>query len=339
MIFIGMNHPKHFWMFKKIIENLSKEQKPYKIFVSEKDVLPELLYNANINYIRLGVNKKGLYNKIFQFLGYFIKMLFYSIKFRPSVFLGQALPHFAFTSFFVLNSKFYILEDTEHVSMLHKLTVPFCTKIFTPKEFPEKFGKKQVYIPSFYEFLYLHPNNFNPDIKVLDKLGYNILDKFVVIRLVSWNAHHDNNETGIDMEFLRKIIELLEKNYIKVLISSEQKLHDDFKKYITNFSASSIHSLLYYSQLYIGEGATMAAEAALVGTPSIYINSLNVSYCKELSEDYNLIHNFRNTAGVIELLESLLITYDLKENHKKNLNKVLQDKIDPVSYFMNIITS
>jgi len=339
MIFIGMNHPKHFWMFKKIIENLNNERKPYKIFVSEKDVLHELLHNSNIPYVKLGENKKGLDKKIFQFIGYFLKMLFYSTKYKPKVFLGKALPHFAFASFFIPTSKFYILEDTEHVSMLHKLTVPFCKKIFTPQTFPNKFGKKQTYIPSFYEFLYLHPNNFIPKFQVLNDLGYDKNEKFTIIRLVSWNAHHDNDETGVDTKFLKEIIHILVKNNIKILISSEQELPDDLQKYSINISASSIHSLLHFAYLYIGEGATMAAEAALLGTPAIYINSLNVSYCEELSNKYDLIYNFRNSNGVLDLIDNLLKNNQLKNNHMQKLKKVYDDKIDPVPYFMNIIST
>ncbi len=333
-----MNHPKHFWMFKNIIEILNKKGITYKILVSEKDILPDLLRDANIRYIKLGVNKKGLHNKILQSIWYFIKTFFLSIKYRPNTYLGQALPHFAFSSALVPFSRFYILEDTEHVSMLHKITVPFCSKIFTPQKFPNKFGKKQVYISSFYEFLYLHPNNFIPNVNALDSIGYSVEDKFAIIRLVSWNAHHDINEVGIDITFLRQVIGILEEHGIKVIISSEQRLHNDFAKYLINIPASLIHSLLYYAQIYIGEGATMAAEAALIGTPSIYINSLNVSYCKELAEDYRLINSFRNTAGVIDLLKKLLTNNHLKEDHKKNLNMVLLDKIDPVDYFVKLIS-
>jgi len=338
MIFIGMNHPKHFWMFKNIIEDLNKKQKLYKILVSEKDVLAELLNEANFPYIKLGVNKKGMHNKILQFIWYFLKTLALSIKYKPKIFIGQALPHFAFASFFIIGSKFYILEDTEHVLTLHKITVPFCTKIFTPKEFPNKFGNKQVYISSFYELLYLHPNNFKPDPFSINKIGFTKEDKFIIIRLVSWNAHHDKNEWGIDNEFLKNLIIICENNKIKLLISSERKLENCFLKHLINIPPSIIHSLLYFAEMYIGEGATMAAEAALIGTPSVYINTLNVSYCKELADEYNLIYNYRNTEGVIKIIENLLSNNHLKEEHKKRLKKLLLDKIDPVDYFIKLLS-
>jgi predicted glycosyltransferase len=35
-----------------------------------------------------------------------------------------------------------------------------------------------------------------------------------------------------------------------------------------------MHDVLYHASLYIGEGGTMATEAALLGTPSIFLSSL-----------------------------------------------------------------
>ncbi len=36
--------------------------------------------------------------------------------------------------------------------------------------------------------------------------------------------------------------------------------------------------LLAYATLFIGEGATMASECAVLGTPAIYVNSLQLGY-------------------------------------------------------------
>ena len=38
--------------------------------------------------------------------------------------------------------------------------------------------------------------------------------------------------------------------------------------------------ILYYAELFIGEGATMASECAVLGTPSIYVNSLSAEALK-----------------------------------------------------------
>ena len=37
-----------------------------------------------------------------------------------------------------------------------------------------------------------------------------------------------------------------------------------------------MHNALKYASLFVGEGATMASECAILGTPAIYVNSLKV---------------------------------------------------------------
>ncbi len=336
MIFFGMNHPKHFWMFKNLIGHLKEDGISCKVFVSEKDILPELLNSSGLEYIKLGSNKKGLLNKSLQMIWYTLFMVYCIIKYRPNMLVGQALPHFAFSSFLFKRIKFFILEDTDHVSALHKVTVPFCNRIYTTEKFPIKFGKKQVVLKTYFELLYLHANNFSPDNSVLKQIGLNTNDKYAVLRLVSWNAHHDKNEAGISMSFLRKLIQVIEEKGLLVFITSEIELPFEFEKYRLQAKPYDIHSILYFSSLYIGEGATLAAEAALLGVPSIYINSLDTNYCKELAERYDLMHNYRNTIGVMNSLTNLLDP-EAKQCNQKKLASLFKDKIDPIPYFINLI--
>jgi len=52
----------------------------------------------------------------------------------------------------------------------------------------------------------------------------------------------------------------------------DQKIPPKWKKYIINFKPAEFHHILAFSKLYIGSGATIAAEAAVLGVPSIYTN-------------------------------------------------------------------
>ena len=63
---------------------------------------------------------------------------------------------------------------------------------------------------------------------------------------------------------------------------------------------SKIHDLLYYATMYIGEGASMASEAAVLGTPSIYINPLRLGYLDELEKKYGLVYNIPNPKKAIQ---------------------------------------
>lgn len=59
---------------------------------------------------------------------------------------------------------------------------------------------------------------------------------------------------------------------LKFYISSEKKLPHDLQPFSLNIPLEKIYNALAYSDLSLGEGATMAAESNLLGTPAIYLN-------------------------------------------------------------------
>ena len=66
-----------------------------------------------------------------------------------------------------------------------------------------------------------------------------------------------------------------------------------------------MHDALFYASLYIGEGATTASEACLLGTPAIYINTISAGTIEE-EEKIGLLFNFRNFEGVMEQISKIL---------------------------------
>ena len=91
---------------------------------------------------------------------------------------------------------------------------------------------------------------------------------------MSWDASHDIGQKGFTLHILTNLIEKI-KNHARVFISAENKIPDSLKQYHLSINPTEIHDILSYASLFIGEGATMASECAVMGTPSIYINSLS----------------------------------------------------------------
>jgi hypothetical protein len=81
----------------------------------------------------------------------------------------------------------------------------------------------------------------------------------------------------------------------------------------------------------ISEGATIASEAGVLGTPSIYVNSIERSYNQD-QEKYGTVYNFRSGKGVLEKAEQLLS--EDKQATRENSRKLIKDKIDVTAFMV-----
>ena len=115
-----------------------------------------------------------------------------------------------------------------------------------------------------------------------------------------------------------------------LFISAEAEVPESFKKYLIKIKPEQMHHVLAYANILVSEGATMASEAGVLGTPAIYVNSLSRCY-NEDQERYNTVFNFRNGEGVIKKVKGIL-EEDLKSqnNHKQ----IIKDKIDLTAFLV-----
>ena len=103
----------------------------------------------------------------------------------------------------------------------------------------------------------------------------------------------DFGRTGITYEVAHTLVTKL-ASHGKVYISSERQLEPELDRYRIPIDPSEIHHALYYADLYIGDSQTMAAESAVLGTPSIRFNDFvgRLGYLEDLE------HRHRLTCGI-----------------------------------------
>ncbi len=119
------------------------------------------------------------------------------------------------------------------------------------------------------ELSYFHPENFQADDKIALKNGWEPDRANFFIRTVSWRANHDIGKAGWSAETLSALTGKLNP-LGKVHISSENELPASFDRYRYEGDKTEMHHLLAKCRLYVGESATMASEAAMLGVPAIY---------------------------------------------------------------------
>jgi predicted glycosyltransferase len=130
-------------------------------------------------------------------------------------------------------------------------------------------------------------------------------------------------------------VEQLEK-FVKIFITSEQGLPDNLKKYQLTIPVEKLHDLLYFATLYFGEGSTTAAEAAMMGTPAIYVSSLSggLGYVSDLEQLYGLLYNFREQQPALKKAVELLKNPQVKEEWIRKRDDFLKDKLNATQFLI-----
>ena len=161
-------------------------------------------------------------------------------------------------------------------------------------------------------------------------------EKFFIVRFVSWNASHDVGQRGLSTEGKIKLVEMLKK-YGRVIITSEGELPETLEAYKLRVPANLVHDLLYYADMYVGEGGTMASEAAVLGTPSVLVNTLKAGTFEELKNKYNLLVQCYDDQSTLEQVSKLLNCNNLKAEWRSRQKKFISMKIDATQYILHEI--
>ncbi|MFC1733065.1 DUF354 domain-containing protein [candidate division KSB1 bacterium] len=331
-ILIDIGHPAHVHYFKNFIRIMNEKGHSCFITARNKEIAFQLLKKYKIPYRSRGKGGGSVFGKIL----YLPKAVFiiykWAIIFKPDLFLSFASTYAAYASW--LSRKPHIaFDDTEHAK-LELLLYPLVTNhILTPDCFNKQLGKKQLLFKSYIEFTYLHSNYFNPEPGIKSELGLTKDDKFILFRFVKWGASHDIGQSGIPDTLKLDLLNLFVNQGYTVFISSEGELQKEFQRYQIKVSPEKIHSVIYEADMFIGESGTMANEAAILGIPSIFVNSLDAGVFQD-EVKYKLLYSFRSSTNLLDEIIKLLKIPDLKQLHKTRRVKLVKDKIDVTAFMV-----
>jgi hypothetical protein len=314
------------------------KKRQHKILVTsrDKEMTNYLLDAYNINHISIssiGNNYISLGKELIIRTLRFLKL---AKKFDPDILIGFNGPTIAPVGK-LIRTPSIVFYDTEHAKITNSWVYPMATKIITPDSYEDDLGKKHIKFNGFCELAYLHPDYYKPDRKIIDFLNIEKNEKYVLIRFVSWQAVHDAGKERMSIQEKKKLVDLLSKKY-KVFISSESSLPFDLIKYKLDIPFEKIHDVLYFSELYVGDGASMASEAALLGIPTIYTSSLSLGYLNKLEKEYGLVFNIPNPKKAIDKADEFLQKRKgLKQQWQYKRNKMLKKNIDVTKFMVNTI--
>ena len=178
-------------------------------------------------------------------------------------------------------------------------------------------------------------------------------EKFCIVRFVAWNATHDRGHRGISIENKVKAIQTFAKNGW-VFISSEGALPPEIEALLSDEAIRREGEVLQYpvqrfslapermhhaeaaASLVWGESSTMVAEAAVLGTPGVFLDNTGRLFTKDIEEHYGLCYNLTESpedqVHAIEIGDQILsgqIPMDFRARHEQ----LLHEKIDVTGMF------
>ncbi|HUF09764.1 MAG TPA: DUF354 domain-containing protein [Rhodothermales bacterium] len=333
MLLFYLGHPAHFHLFRNTINELSVSGNNCMVLVKRKDVLMDLVAREGWDYLQVANERKGNGRLAsgWSLLRRDLDLWRFAKRERPRLMIGTSAEIGHVGRMLGIPSIVVNEDDAEAVPLFTKLAYPFADHIVVPECCSlDKWKEKAVRYNGFHELAYLHPDRFTPTWRVmLDLAGAS--GRYFILRFAELSAHHDTGKTGIGDVLARRLVNFLAPNGT-VYVTSERPMSSELERFRFPLSPDRMHDALAFADLYIGDSQTMAAEAAVLGTPSIRFNDFvgRLGYLEELEHKYGLTYGIKTSApeALFAKIDELLAMPDLRQEWQRRRKRMLADKID-----------
>jgi len=280
-----------------------------------------------------------------------LELIDYIVSEKPELAISFSSPECARVAF-GLGIPLILVNDSPHSIFVAKLTIPLSRYLFSPYVIPKKawvnFGISEDRI---FQYKAIDPvawlKNFKPNKKVLNSLNIDTTKKLIVIRetemFASYLGRNFSSLAPISDNIVPNLLSTL-GNKIQIIILPRYNVQVDYlvKKYFkTNVIVARKvvdgASLLYYSDLLIGGGGTMNAEAALLGVPVISVFPGEITYVEDFLIREKLLIRLNDPRKIIEMALKLLQDEELREEIRERASKLLESMENPAEFITNKI--
>jgi len=311
-------HPADVLFFLNTIQALEVRGDDYLILSRHKDVACELLDQFGFKHKPVSTAGSGTLKLGIELIKRDIAVLNEARKFKPDVMIGfggVAISHVG--KLLSIPSVSYYAADT--ATLQNAITWPFITHLYVPEPYAAKTPEgRTTRFKGLKELSYFHPEAFKVDDDKALRNGWVAGEDNFFVRAVMWRANHDIGKSGWNDETFIGLINKLQLQG-KVHISSERDLPATLEDLRYKGAKTEVHHLMAKCKLYVGESATMAQEAAFLGTPAIY-DGHDVPGTTQSIVDAGLVFmpSDKTDKGLFGLIDKLLLegseAFDKKYN-------------------------
>ncbi len=258
-------------------------------------------------------------------------------KFSPDLVISFCSPEASRVAF-GLGIKHIVFSDSPHAEAVMRLALPFAQKLLIPWVIPkEEFVKYGISKSDIIQYKAI-------DAAVIVKDGSNvkpIVDnnhkRTIVIRLEESSAAYALGKTSISNNIIYEFSQDREKYNVIVLARYKPQIERLRKKFGNKVKIMSKvvdgKSLLSVTDLFIGSGGTMTAEAALMGVPTVSYDAIP-NYIERYLVKIGLVKRETNSRNILRVAKKMLIA---GPKNKKKAHMILNSMEDPFSKLISVI--
>lgn len=331
-ILIDVGHPAHVHLFRNAASEWQLLGHSVHWLALDREIIPELLERYSLPYSISYRRRSGRFHLLREIPIRTWRTLAIAREKAIDLFVSMTNPTVGLPAL-LLGKPYMAFTDTEPAYNQIAVALPFATAVLTPKYFGRELGSKHVRYAGTHELAYLHPKHFQPQSDIYEALGLSPNEKYAFVRFVAWKATHDKKEHGLSAEDKHLVVEELKK-YGKVIISTEEGTIEPSDGIITDYPKERINDILAFASIYVGEGNTMAAEAAVLGTASIRANTMKMGYCSYL-EDNGLMFQHLEIEVILHQIRSILDNPDAKASFLQKRDKVLNENLPTTDFIVD----
>ncbi|HUF31902.1 MAG TPA: DUF354 domain-containing protein [Acidimicrobiales bacterium] len=337
-VLFDIAHPAHVHFYRHLRAQLEDEGHETRVIAREKDVTCALLERFEIPHRIVGRAGSGRLHQARELVTRVTALVREGREMDADVVLTRN-PSGVQAATILRIPGVFDTDDGPAVGIHWKTAAPFADIITTPDCLPP-LGPKQRTYPGYKALAYLHPDHFTPDPAVLDELGVAPGEPFSIVRIVALHASHDRQITGLAPGDRDRIIKEL-RSRGKVFISMEGGLPPGLDDLRLPVGPHRLHDALAFAQLCVGDSQTMTAEAALLGTPALYLSAFHgrVPYLVDLEARYGLVESFAPTEAdaLIERTITLADDAGARDRWTERRAAVLGDKVDVSTWYRELL--
>lgn len=258
-------------------------------------------------------------------------------KFSPDLVISLCSPEASRVAF-GLGIKHIVFSDSPHAEAVMRLALPFAQKLLIPWIIPkEEFVKYGISRNNIIQYKAI-------DAAAIVKNGSNIKPsvvnhnkKTIVIRLEESSAAYIHEKTSISNSIIYEFSQEREKYNIIVLTRYRSQIENLRKKFgnkvkIMNKVVDG-RSLLSITDLFIGSGGTMTAEAALMGIPTISYNAVP-NYIEKYLVRIGLVKRETSSRNILQVARKMLMQ---GTKNREKAQRILNSMEDPFSKLVSAI--